>query len=153
MNEEYTVIPKDEVKYVTFPFIKDEGQDFLTDETIHSVYKNIYLVFAYKYIIREDMFVDDVVTLDFYFYLGTRFSPRKTIGNKYSSNTLSIQFTTKVKNKDELEDRMWEYIYSIERMNADQLLNLSYKTYYNDDLQSENEEDVIKIFKTIGYLV
>lgn len=151
MNEGYVLIPQDEVKFITFPFIDNE-EDFLTGEKKPIAKKGSYLVFAYKCIIREDMFNDDIVTFDILFYLGTRYFPRKTIGNKFTSTTLSIQFTTKVKDKNVLdEDRMWEYVYSIERMNADQLISLNYKTYYNNDLQSEEEKDVIKMFKTISY--
>jgi hypothetical protein len=151
VNKEYVVIPKDEVKHIMFPFINNSEADFLTGETKPIAIIENYPVFAYKYAIREDMFDDNVVTLDILFYLGTRYYPRKT-SNKFSSVTLSIQFTIKVPNKDELENRMWDYIYSIERMNAEQLISLNYKTYYNDDLQSEEEKDVIKIFKTIGYI-
>jgi hypothetical protein len=147
MNEGYTLIPRDEVKTITFPFIEE---DFITGIPVVVKYK--YIVTSYKYKIREDMFIDDIVTFDILFYLGTSYYPRKTVGNKFSSTTLSIQFTTKVKDKNILGDKMWDYVYSIENMNAEQLINLNYKTYLNPDLQSEEEEDVIKIFKTITYL-
>jgi len=152
MNEGYTVIPRDEIKFITFPFLNNGDEDFNTGEIELVKGTRPYPVFAYKYAIREDIFEDDIVTFDLIFYLGTRYFPRKTSGCKYSSTILSIQFTIKVDNKEDLKDRMWDYVYSIERRNAEQLLALNYKTYFNNDLQSEEEKDVIEIFKTIGYI-
>ena len=151
MDEGYTVVPRDEVKHIMFPFVNDGEADFLTGESKPIATVESFPVFAYKCVIRENMFDDNIVILDCLYYLGTRYYPRKT-SNKFSSVTLSIQFTVKVTNKDELQNRMWDYIYSIEQMNAEQLKTLNYKTYYNDELQSEEEKDVIKIFKTIGYI-
>ena len=152
MNDGYKVVPKDEIKLIPFSFIRDGDQDFETGEVEHILHKNSYIVYSYKYITREDMFEDDIITFELYFYLGTHHFPRKTTGGKFQSTTLSVQFTTKVRDKDELDIRMWDYIYSIARMDADQLMKIKYSTFYTSNLQSEEEAEVIEMFKTITYL-
>lgn len=147
MNEEYLLIPQDQVRAIAFNIIQKQPITNLTVATIHSYYTT-----AYKYLIKEDMFEDDIVTFELFFYIGTRHFPRKTSGCKFASMVLSIQFTAQVKDKSVLGGKMWDYLYSLERMNITQLQKLNYKTSINQDVMSEEEADVIKMFKTVRYI-
>lgn len=146
MNEEYVLIPPDQVKGITLPFIEKHnltGLDVLNKRECVPV--------SYKYIIREDPFVEDIVTFEIVFYLGTSYFPRRTSGSQLESTVLSILFTAQVKDKNVLGDKMWDYLYAFERMDMKQLKSINYKTYINHSIPGKSVDDIIKTFN--GYKI
>ena len=147
MDEEFILIPEYQINKITVPFFNPHVL-----AVPDSIYSQYYVPASYKYFIREDMFVDDVVMFEIIFYIGTRYSPRKTSGSKFASLVLSLQFTTQVKDKSILDNKMWDYVYSLEGLDAKQLKGINYKTYINPDVMADTEADVKKMFKTLRYI-
>lgn len=142
MNEEYIVIPSDEVKEIIFPTIK---------KNIRTNANELELIackpYSYKYLIRENQFIEDLVTIEIIFYISTTNYSRRTVG-KLESTIFTIQFSTKVQDKSTLENKMWDFVYSFKDLSLSQLNEIKYKAI-TSVVSNEEQKDIIDKFKVM----
>lgn len=132
MSEKNVIISQDDLEEIEVPIV-------YVNVVTGAITKNRKLCtpYSYNYSIVQSPFEENVHTIKVKLYLGSKSFPRRTVGSQFESHIVVLLFVIENKATEEIEEKIWEYVSHLYRLNETKLHQMKYK--FNEILNMPND--------------